>query len=83
MNEIVFVVSTCDIHKFKDSYRLAGILTSRNQLNKALNQMLIDDEIEWGNGLPKTTKVNSSTLVELDTMLRYVHIGHVEVNKRL
>jgi hypothetical protein len=82
MAKIVFVVSTCDIHKFKDSYRLAGILTSRTQLNKALNQMLIDDEIEWGNGLPKTTTVNSYTLVELDTMLRYVHIGHVEVNKR-
>lgn len=82
MAKIVFVVSTCDIHKFKDSYRLAGILTSRAELNKGLNQMLKNDEIEWGNGLPKTKKVNSFTLVELDSALRYVHIGHVEVNKR-
>jgi len=81
MGKSIFVVSTCDIHKFKDSYRLAGVFTTRNQLNKGLNELLIHNDIEWGNGLPKTKKVNSFTLHELDTALRFVYINNVELNK--
>lgn len=81
MAKEVFVVSFCDIHKFKDSFRLAGVFTTRNELNKGLNQMLNDDDIEWGNGLPKTKPVNSYTLDELDVALRYVDIKNVVLNK--
>jgi len=81
MGKSIFVVSTCDIHKFKDSYRLVGVFTTRNQLNKGLNELLIHNDIEWGNGLPKTKKVNSFELDELHSALRFVVIEDVDLNK--
>lgn len=72
------IVNSCNSWKEYASFRLIGVFTNRKKLNRVLNTLIKQGDIDF-NSDKKT--VNHLTIKEMQVQLDYICIDEIELNK--
>ena len=71
------VLNSCNEWKEYASFQLVGVYTNRKELNKMLNKMLKDKEIE----LQSNDSIEDLSVTELHSQIEYASLQEVTLNE--